>query len=100
MNRHPQDERQPKMTGSHVKPKLGRGQFSQWKSQICKKRSSASNRTHRATTIAIGAITVFEGKQHPLRHEPLETIAINAKEKSADKIQTEVDLGVIARQQT
>ena len=52
-----------------------------------------------ATTIAIGAITVFEGKQHPLRHEPLETIAINADEKSADAIQTEVDLGVIARQQ-
>ena len=52
-----------------------------------------------ATTIAIGAITVFEGKQHPLRHEPLETIAINADEKSADEIQTAVDLGVIARQQ-
>ena len=52
-----------------------------------------------ATTIAIGAITVFEGKQHPLRHEPLETIAINADENSADAIQTEVDLGVIARQQ-
>ena len=52
-----------------------------------------------ATTIAIGAITVFEGKQHPLRHEPRETIAINADEKSADEIQTAVDLGVIARQQ-
>ncbi|GIT58773.1 MAG: hypothetical protein Ct9H300mP19_07210 [Dehalococcoidia bacterium] len=42
---------------------------------------------------------MFEGKQHPLRHEPLETIAINADEKSADEIQTAVDLGVIARQQ-
>ena len=51
-----------------------------------------------ASVIAIGAITMFDGKQHPLRHEPLETIAINADQKSADEIQTEVDLGVIARQ--
>ena len=52
-----------------------------------------------ASVIAIGAITMFDGKQHPLRHEPLETIAISANQKSADEIQTEVDLGVIARQQ-
>ena len=51
-----------------------------------------------AAVFAIGAITMFDGKQHPLRHEPLETIAINADETSADEIRTEVDLGVIARQ--
>jgi hypothetical protein len=52
-----------------------------------------------AATIAIGAITVFDGQDHPLRHQPLETVQIEASGKSADELSVDVDLGVIARQQ-
>jgi hypothetical protein len=52
-----------------------------------------------AATIAIGAVTVFDGKEHPLRHEPLETVQIDVGGKSADELSIDVDLGVIARQQ-
>lgn len=52
-----------------------------------------------ATAIAIGAMTVFNGTEHPLRHEPLETIEIDASGKSSSEINTKIDLGVIARQQ-
>ena len=52
-----------------------------------------------AAAFAIGAITVFSGQDHPLRHQPLETIQIDANGKSADDLDVNVDLGVIARQQ-
>jgi hypothetical protein len=52
-----------------------------------------------ATAFAIGAITVFDGQENPLRHEPLETIAIEAGGKTAKDFEISVDLGVIARQQ-
>jgi len=48
---------------------------------------------------AIGAITVFDGQENPLRHEPLETIQIDSNGKSAQDIDVDVDLGVIARRQ-
>ena len=50
-----------------------------------------------ATTIAIGAITVFDGQNHPLRHLPLETIALEVGECKSQDIVAKVDLGVIAR---
>jgi hypothetical protein len=52
-----------------------------------------------AANFAIGALTVFDGVENPLRHEPLETIQIRSDNKSAESLQVEVDLGVIARQQ-
>jgi hypothetical protein len=52
-----------------------------------------------ACAIAIGAITVFDGEQHPLRHEPLETVQIESGGKSAGELDVSVDLGVVARQQ-
>jgi hypothetical protein len=52
-----------------------------------------------ATAIAIGAITMFDGRDNPLRHQPLETVVIDSDGKSADEIDVNVDLGVVARQQ-
>lgn len=52
-----------------------------------------------AAAFAIGGITMFHGKENPLRHEPLETLQIDSKGKSVDDIELLVDLGVIARQQ-
>ncbi len=52
-----------------------------------------------AAAFAIGGITMFRGKENPLRHEPLETLQIDSKGKSVDDIELLVDLGVIARQQ-
>jgi hypothetical protein len=52
-----------------------------------------------ASSIAIGAITMFDGQENPLRHEPLETIAIEVEGKSAADLDVDVDLGVIARLQ-
>ncbi len=52
-----------------------------------------------ATAFAIGAITMFDGQENPLRHEPLETIQMDSNGKSADAIDVAVDLGVVARQQ-
>jgi hypothetical protein len=52
-----------------------------------------------AVAFAIGGITMFDGVENPLRHEPLETVQIESGGKSADDIDVSVDLGVIARQQ-
>ena len=52
-----------------------------------------------AASFAIGAITVFDGQDHPLRHQPLETLQIDSNGKSAEDLDVSVDLGVIARQQ-
>ncbi len=52
-----------------------------------------------SVSFAIGAITVFDGKENPLRHEPLETVQIESSGKSAGDMKIDVDLGVIARQQ-
>jgi len=52
-----------------------------------------------AAAFAIGAITVFTGQDHPLRHQPLETVQIDVNGKSADDIDVNVDLGIIARLQ-
>ena len=52
-----------------------------------------------AATFAIGAITLFRGSYHPLRHEPLETIQIFSDRKKSSEIDIDVDLGVIARKQ-
>ena len=52
-----------------------------------------------ATTFAIGAITLFDGHENPLRHLPLETIELGGTGiTAADGMQVDVDLGVIARQ--
>lgn len=51
-----------------------------------------------AAAFAIGAITVFDGSENPLRHEPLETVQIEVGEKPVEDIDVSVDLGVIARQ--
>ena len=50
-----------------------------------------------AAAIAIGAITLFSGQNNPLRHLPLETIELEGAGTSADEIEVDVDLGVIAR---
>ena len=52
-----------------------------------------------AAAFAIGAITVFDGQDHPLRHQPLETVQIDVNGKSADDLDVNIDLGIIARQQ-
>ncbi|MBT3995135.1 MAG: CehA/McbA family metallohydrolase [Chloroflexi bacterium] len=52
-----------------------------------------------AATFAIGGITMFDGVENPLRHEPLESVQIESGGKSADDIDVSIDLGVIARQQ-
>jgi hypothetical protein len=52
-----------------------------------------------AAAFAIGAITVFDGQDHPLRHQPLETVQIDVNGKSSDDLDVNVDLGIIARQQ-
>ena len=46
-----------------------------------------------AAAIGIGAVTVFTGSSHPLRHTPLETVEIEGAEDS----EISVDLGVVAR---
>jgi hypothetical protein len=50
-----------------------------------------------ATAIAIGAITLFNGQNNPLKHLPLETIELESAGHSADELDVEVDLGVVAR---
>ena len=52
-----------------------------------------------AAAFAIGAITVFDGQDNPLRHQPLETVQIDVNGKSADDLDVNIDLGIIARQQ-
>ncbi|MCZ6539263.1 MAG: hypothetical protein O6922_05505 [Chloroflexi bacterium] len=52
-----------------------------------------------AAAIAVGAITLFNGQDNPLRHLPLETIELEGAGSSADEIEVGVDLGVIARKQ-
>ncbi len=52
-----------------------------------------------AAALAIGALTVFSGQDHPLRHQPLETVQIDAGKKLAGELDIDIDLGVIARQQ-
>jgi hypothetical protein len=52
-----------------------------------------------AAALAIGALTVFSGQDHPLRHQPLETVQIDAGKKPAGELDIDIDLGVIARQQ-
>ena len=52
-----------------------------------------------AAAFAIGAITVFTGQDHPLRHQPLETVQIDVNGKSADDLDVNIDLGIVARQQ-
>ncbi|HIF73192.1 MAG TPA: hypothetical protein EYQ61_11640 [Dehalococcoidia bacterium] len=52
-----------------------------------------------ATSIAIGALTLFSGQDNPLRHQPLETVEVDAGGKSAADLDVDIDLGVIARQQ-
>ncbi|MDA1280593.1 MAG: CehA/McbA family metallohydrolase [Chloroflexi bacterium] len=51
-----------------------------------------------AAALAIGAITLFDGTVHPLRHLPLETIELDSNGRTAEKLEVEVDLGVVARQ--
>ncbi len=51
-----------------------------------------------ATSFAIGGITMFDGVENPLRHEPLETVVIESNDKPAGEIAVDIDLGVIARQ--
>lgn len=55
-----------------------------------------------AATIGIGAITLFSGTDHPLRHEPLETfrLKLGASIDPAKALDgARIDLGVIARRQ-
>jgi len=52
-----------------------------------------------AAAFAVGAITVFDGQDNPLRHQPLETVQIDVNGKSADDLDVNIDLGIIARQQ-
>jgi hypothetical protein len=53
-----------------------------------------------AAAIGIGAITLFTGEHHPLRHERLESVRVTLP-RGADPVATaeaaQVDLGVIAR---
>ncbi len=52
-----------------------------------------------AASFAVGAITVFDGSEHPLRHEPLETVGLEFEERSVENLDINIDLGVIARRQ-
>ncbi|MFN8636822.1 MAG: CehA/McbA family metallohydrolase [Chloroflexota bacterium] len=53
-----------------------------------------------AAAVGIGAITLFDGAHHPLRHERLESVRV-ALPPAADRIaageSAEIDLGVVAR---
>ncbi len=53
-----------------------------------------------AATVGIGGITLFTGKEHPLRHEPLETFQLKLGagiHPDAALSSARIDLGVIAR---
>jgi len=50
-------------------------------------------------SIGIGAVTLYQGESHPLRHMPLETVEITHKDGTSPKEIT-LDTGVIARNRT
>ena len=53
-----------------------------------------------ATALGIGAITLFSGKHHPLRHERLESVRVSLPANANSTLAAEgaaIDLGVIAR---
>ncbi|MDA1296715.1 MAG: CehA/McbA family metallohydrolase [Chloroflexi bacterium] len=53
-----------------------------------------------AATIGVGAVTLFSGADHPLRHQPLETLALKFRSGvnvAAALDSAKINLGVIAR---
>jgi hypothetical protein len=53
-----------------------------------------------ADNLAVAAITLFHGKDHPLRHKQLETVRVtlpSGDDTPADGIAASIDLGVVAR---
>ena len=53
-----------------------------------------------AATVGIGGLTLFSGADHPLRHQPLETLALqfqNGVDAATALESAKIDLGVIAR---
>ena len=54
-----------------------------------------------ASRIAIAGITAYNGAEHPLRHERLESVRVSLPEpKLAQDVKTEIDLGIISRTYT
>jgi hypothetical protein len=51
-----------------------------------------------ADRLAVAGITLYSGREHPLRHRRLDTLRVTLLEAaSLDDVETDVDLGVIAR---
>lgn len=54
-----------------------------------------------ADRLAVAGITLYHGREHPLRHRRLESLLVTLPEPaSPDDVRTSVDLGIIARRYT
>jgi len=53
-----------------------------------------------AAALAVGGVTLFTGREHPLRHLPLQSVRIDMPDGEAagpEAVDADIDLGVIAR---
>lgn len=52
-----------------------------------------------ADRLAIAGLTLYHGREHPLRHRRLETLRVRLEEAvDPEQVETTIDLGIIARQ--